>query len=126
MLKKILALILISSMISGCSFFTRMIKTEEIDDNPALVCKIPYDFEQPAPIKMRDVKFHVITREKMREILNGNPNNLPVVYYGLSVDGYESMSYNMQDINRYLEANKILLKSIDDYYEKEPSEVNEK
>ena len=125
MLKKILALILISSMLSGCSFFTRMIKTEEIDDNPALVCKIPYDFEEPEPINMRDVKFYVITRDKMREILNGNPNDLPVVYYGLSVDGYESMSYNIQDINRYLEANKILLRSIEDYYKKDPSEENE-
>lgn len=125
MLKKILVLILLSSMMSGCSFFTRMIKTEEIDDNPALVCKIPYDFEKPTPINMRDVKFHVLTRDKMREILNGNPNDLPVVYFGLSVDGYESMSYNIQDINRYLEANKILLKSIEDYYKKEPSEENE-
>ena len=112
-------------MISGCGFFTRMIKTEEIDENPALVCKIPYDFEEPEPINMRDVKFYVITRDKMREILNGNPNDLPVVYYGLSVDGYESMSYNIQDINRYLEANKILLKSVKDYYKKDPSEENE-
>lgn len=125
MLKKILALILISSMVSGCGFFTRLIKTEEIEDNPALVCKIPYDFEKPEAIQMRDVKFYVITREKMKEILNGNPNDLPVVYYGLSVDGYESMSYNIQDINRYLEANKLLLESIEDYYKKEPSKESE-
>jgi len=105
---------------TGCSIF-RVFETETIEDNPALVCKIPYDFEKPQPIQMRDVKFHVLTKEKMREILNGNPNELPEVYYGLSVDGYESMSYNMQDINRYLEANKILLKSIEEYYRKEPS-----
>lgn len=124
MLKKILTLILISTMLSGCSIF-RVFQTDNVEENPALVCKIPYDFEKPAPIEMRDVKFYVLTRDKMREILNGNPNDLPVVYYGLSVDGYESMSYNIQDINRYLEANKLLLQSIEDYYKKEPSEENE-
>jgi len=94
----------------------RIFDTEDIDADGALVCKIPYDFQEPQPINMRDVKFYVLTPEKMHEIINGNPENLPTVYYGLSVDGYESMSYNMLEINRYLEANKILFQEIRRYY----------
>ena len=118
MLKKILILALSSFLITGCSWM-RVFTTEEIGDNESLVCKIPYEFQQPTPIKMQDVKFYVLTRDIMQEIIEGNPNDLPVVFYALSVDGYESMSYNMLEINRYLEANNILIKSIRDYYKKE-------
>jgi len=115
MLRTILILVLLSSLLSGCAMF-RIFDTEDIDADGALVCKIPYDFQEPQPINMRDVKFYVLTPEKMHEIINGNPENLPTVYYGLSVDGYESMSYNMLEINRYLEANKILFQEIRRYY----------
>jgi outer membrane lipoprotein-sorting protein len=115
MLKKILILLTLSSFLSGCATF-RLFDTEEVDADGALVCKIPYDFQEPQPINMRDVKFYVLTPEKMREIINGNPEDLPIVYYGLSVEGYESMSYNMLEINRFLEANKILFQEIRNYY----------
>lgn len=118
MFRKILTLIVISSIISGCEVFQTR-DTEPVTTSDALVCKVPYDFSYPATINMRDVKFFVITPEKMREILTGNPDDLPVVFYGLSVDGYESMSYNMAEINKFLEANKILFQEIRQYYSNE-------
>lgn len=122
MLKKILTLALGISLLSGCEIFqTRDV--EPISTNDALVCKVPYDFKVPTAINMRDVKFYVITPDKMRSILSGNPENLPIVFYALSVDGYESMSYNMTEINKFLEANKILFREIRQYYSVEPAET---
>lgn len=115
MLKTILTLILMSSLLSGCALL-RVFDTQDVSANDALVCKIPYDFQNPPAINMRDVQFYVLTPERMREIIDENPDNLPTVYYGLSVRGYESMSYNMLEINRFLEANKILFQELREYY----------
>lgn len=125
MLKKIAQLGVISTLIvaiSGCETMSTLFTAEEVDDNPALVCKIPYDFERPTPIRMNRVKFHVLTPEIMEEIVNGNPNDRPEVYYGLTVDGYESISYNMVEINRYLESTKILIEQLSEYYSNEESD----
>ena len=120
---------ILSSILSGCSIF-KSFKTfdtsEEIGTDDALVCKVPYDFNYPTPINMRDVTFYVLTPEKMRELINENPDDLPIVYYGLSVDGYKSMSFNIQDINRFLEENKVLFTELKKYYSDEGNEKAKK
>lgn len=87
-----------------------------------MVCRVPYDFRAPTPINMRDVKFHTLTPEIMREIVEGNPNDRPTVYIALTTDGYEKMSYNMTEITNYIKSNKTLLKEIRLYYSKNPVE----
>lgn len=116
MLKKILILLLITSIMSGCSVM-RLFDTKEsttLIDNE-LVCRVPFEFEPPSPVRMRDVTFFVLTPEIMSEIVEGNTNNRPTLYYALTLEGYEGMAYNMLEINRFLEANKILFRALQDY-----------
>ncbi len=54
----------------------------------------------PNPIVLKDIKWKVI-------------NHSDIIYYGLTIKDYEALSVNMQEIKRYLAAQKNIIK----YYE---------
>lgn len=93
-----------------------------MEDNEAMVCRVPYDFRAPSPVNMRDVKFYTLTPKIMKEIVEGNPNDLPTVYIAITTDGYEKLSYNMVEITNHFKSNKTLLKEIRLYYSKKSVE----
>lgn len=81
--------------LSSCS---QSVKPVEIATAPVTVAVAKPS--NPSPIVLQDIKWKII-------------NESDTIYYGLTVKDYEALSVNMQEIKRYLAAQKNIIK----YYE---------
>lgn len=120
-LKNIVVLAFLVTSLVGCASLRTIFTSEAIvEENETLVCRVPYEFQAPSPVNMRDVHFHVLTPEIMKDIVTGNPNDLPDVYIAMTIEDYENMSYNMVEILNYIKSNKALFNEISLYYSNTP------
>ena len=81
--------------LSSCS---QSVKPVEISTAPVTVAVAKPS--NPSPIVLKDIKWKII-------------NESDIIYYGLTVRDYEALAVNMQEIKRYLAAQKNIIK----YYE---------
>lgn len=103
-------------VLSSCTSTPQIITETKFIDRPVEIQV------RPAPVKLSDVKFHVVTEENLEEFIaelkSQNGGNL--VFIATTVEGYESISLNVADLRRYIEQQKELIL----YYEKSNSPTN--
>lgn len=107
--------ILVIFLISACSTAPSKIIIEQPSE--LLICKLPLDMPYPPNVHWLPVKFYVINKEIMQQIILGN-SEYPEVVFAMDANGYENLSMNMLQITNYLEANQELHKKIKQYYQK--------
>lgn len=107
-MNRIMILTLLASLISGCGIFggsksdPMQVETIRVITKP--VEKYIYQPPLPAALQLENVKFFVITKENMEqkiqqvEKLMGND----FVVYAITPPAYENLSYNMQELRRYI------------------------
>lgn len=116
----VLSLILLSSLLSGCSMFGfgRTPEKQVVTETKIIKPKIAVT-ERPKGLNLADVKFYVVTEKNFDEFKERFvKNNGELLFYAISVRDYENLSLNMADIKRYI----LQQKEVIIYYEKAVSE----
>ena len=115
------ALLILTTLlsISGCSILPKWgsdvkpitIKTEE-------VARTPLKLADPAPLKMREVPWIVITPENADAVWKKlKEENKDVVLIALTDDGYQQLALNIAEIKNILAQQKSIIVKYKEYYE---------
>lgn len=76
------------------------------------------NLDAPAPIKMDDLKWHVITENNYKEVFEKlSKEKKSVVLFGLTDDDYEKLAINFAQVRKYIILNRSVLQKYKDYYE---------
>ena len=100
----LLPLLLLSS---GCSSWREVlpveVKTVEIER------KIPIQ-NRPRPVKLNDIHFYVVNTENFDAFKDRfKKEHGDLVFYGLSVRDYETISYNMAELKRFIDQQQQII-----------------
>lgn len=116
-LTKLAVIALLTVFISGCALFGRKPEPPRPPEVSVIVEEVRFEIYQPLlpnPLRLEDVRFHVITKnnltDKIAEIerlLGGD-----FVVFAITPKDYENMAGNIQELRRYI---RQLLK-IEEYY----------
>ena len=118
-LRHLLILTLLIST-TACSTLQRVQKLE-VFSTPVERAPIPMQ-PPPAPVKLRSVEWYVVTEDTYDDFKEKlvNRQGLPV-WYSITVNDYENLSINLEELRRYIIEQQELLK----YYEKAITEDSE-
>ena len=111
---KITTLIILITLISGCSTFGG----RKSAPNPVVIETAPIEIEiyhppLPDPIKLERPDWFVVSDKNIDEFLaRVEKEQGQVVFFAMSVPDYELMAYNMQELKRYI----VELKEVVVYY----------
>lgn len=114
-MNRAMILILLASLTSACGIFgggkPEPVKVETIKVVTKPVDKYIYQPPLPPALKLENVKFFVITREnfeeKFREVEKVLGNDF--VVYAITPPAYENLSYNMQELRRYIRQQREII-----------------
>ena len=100
------ALLSIISITSGCSYFPKFPKAPEPIpvEIRTIEVRVPITHPiMPRAIDLKEPMFYVVSDKNLEEFLvDMEKQNGSVVFIAMTVDDYELMSYNMQEIRRYV------------------------
>ena len=70
------------------------------------------------PLSMEKLDWIIITEENYKEVFDKlRKQNKSAVLFGLTDDGYETLSLNFAQVRKYIILNKNVIKKYKDYYE---------
>jgi len=111
-IKNFLFVILIAVFLNGCSSVQKLaiFKTD--------VEREPLALTLPPPIKVEELKWYIINSKNASEVLDKikKGGDDPVVF-GLTDEGYESLTKNFAQIRAYIIKQREIIKKYQDYYE---------
>jgi hypothetical protein len=118
-LRHLLILTLLIST-TACSTLQK-VQRLEVFSTPVERAPIPMQ-PPPAPVKLRSVEWYVVTEDTYSDFKEKlvNRQGLPV-WYSITVNDYENLSINLEELRRYIIEQQELLK----YYEKAITEDSE-
>jgi hypothetical protein len=118
-LRHLLILTLLIST-TACSTLQK-VQRLEVFSTPVERAPIPMQ-PPPAPVKLRSVEWYVVTEDTYSNFKEKlvNRQGLPV-WYSITVNDYENLSINLEELRRYIIEQQELLK----YYEKAITEDSE-
>lgn len=109
-------------MLSGCAslpdWMTGRKKVEPIVVQTKPLEKTPLALENPQPLRLQHVEWIVITPENWEEVfkqMQSKDQNL--VLFGLTSDGYQSLSLNIAELRNMLNTQRIIIEKYKEYYE---------
>ena len=113
---KVLCLILLSSIVSGCNTYKAL--TETITQTEVVKANVPIQ-ERPKKVDLNSINWYVVTERNLPEFITRfEGENGALVFYAMSVRDYATLSLNMADLKRYI----LQQKEIIIYYEKSLTE----
>ena len=109
----ILTLLISSTACSTFSAFNNRVKQLEIFAEPVERAPIPTQ-PPPAPVRLKDVQWYVVSEENFEDFKERITDRQGMlVWYAITVNDYESLSVNLQEIRRYIVQQQELI----NYYE---------
>ena len=109
-----LTLVTFLTATSGCSSVKdlQIFKTE--------VKRAPLNLPEPAPIKMQNIQWVVVTPENAEQVYKELlKNRKDQVIIGLTDEGYETLAINFAQIRKYIVMQREVIKQYKNYYEKD-------
>ena len=108
---KALTTLLALTLLSGCAWLKTEPKPPEIT---IITEKVPVEIFQPPmpnPVLLRDVYWFVITEENLEEKLEQIRiiQDADAVVFGITPADYENMTWNIQELRRYIRQQKELI-----------------
>ncbi len=117
-----IAIILLSLLLGGCTLLLLQgcagikaleILTQEVE-------RQPLDVDADNILVMEDIKWYIITEDNYKEIFDKlKKNKQDPVIFGVTDEGYETLSVNFANIRNYIIMNRNVIKLYKDYYEGE-------
>tara|TARA_Y100000389_G_scaffold129456_1_gene126931 strand:+ start:4821 stop:5198 length:378 start_codon:yes stop_codon:yes gene_type:complete len=124
----ILKILLLSSVVllTGCaSIFGPSVK--QIETVKVEVSKPALNLPNPEPLKLRETKWVVVTKENADKIFEElEAKGQPVALFALTADGYEALSINIADIKTFIGTQKEIIIQYREYYEGEEDDEKQK
>jgi len=110
---KICALLLLTISLSGCGLFSKRWEPEIATVSVPVQKIIPIK-QRPAPLNLYKVEFNAVNQENLNNFISKNKEMFgTVVFIALTVQDYENLSLNTNEMRRYIEQQIALIK----YYE---------
>ena len=111
------SLLLFSISLFGCAGLQdTVVQTKYINQNIQLQSR-------PSPVNLLDVTFYAVSEKNLDEFLRKiEEKDGDIVFFAISVAGYENLSLNVAELRRYIEQQKSLIV----YYEENIEESNKK
>jgi hypothetical protein len=113
---KLLLLLLLIPLISSCGFFQKKSEPPEVIIKTVPVPIELYQPPRPTPVSLSEIRWFVITsdnyEEKIKEIAELQGGS--AVIFGMTPQSYENLTYNVQELRRFIRQQDKLL----DYYYK--------
>ena len=124
----ILKILLLSSVVllTGCaSIFGPSVK--QIETIKVEVSKPALNLPNAEPLKLRETKWVVVTKENADKIFEElEAKGQPVALFALTADGYEALSINIADIKTFIGTQKEIIIQYRDYYEVDEDDEKQK
>lgn len=124
----ILKILLLSSVVllTGCaSIFGPSVK--QIETVKVEVSKPALNLPNAEPLKLRETKWVVVTKENADKIFEElEAKGQPVALFALTADGYEALSINIADIKTFIGTQKEIIIQYRDYYEGDEDDEKQK
>ncbi len=118
--RTLLITITLPLLVSGCASFSlfgdKDVKPIEVQKKA--VERTPLKLADPAPLQAREIKWVIITPENAEEIFKKlKEQNVDLVLFGLTDDGYEQLALSMAEIRNYIASQKAIIVKYREYYE---------
>ena len=113
-IKNFLLVILVAVFLNGCS------SVQKLDIFKTEVKREPLALTLPEPLKVEELKWYIVNSDNAEEVLDKikKGGDDPVVF-GLTDEGYESLTKNFAQIRAYIIKQRETIKKYQDYYEKD-------
>ena len=113
-IKNFLLVILVAVFLNGCS------SVQKLDIFKTEVKREPLALTLPEPLKVEELKWYIVNSENAAEVLDKikKGGDDPVVF-GLTDEGYESLTKNFAQIRAYIIKQREIIKKYQEYYEKD-------
>jgi hypothetical protein len=80
--------------------------------------RTPLNLNESKPLSMEKLDWIIITEENYKEVFDKlRKQNKSAVLFGLTDDGYETLSLNFAQVRKYIILNQNVIKKYKDYYE---------
>ena len=116
-----LILLTLPLLISGCgvlSFFEKKPEVKPVEIQAKPVEKTPLNLPEPAPLKVREIKFIIITPENADQVFADlKSKGDDTVLFGLTDTGYEGLALTIAEIRNLLAQQRSIIIKYKDYYE---------
>ena len=101
-------------LLNGCSGIKALeVLTQEVE-------RQPLDIDADDILVMEDIEWYIITEENYKEIFDElKKNKKDPVIFGVTDEGYETLSVNFANIRNYIIMNRNVIKLYKEYYEGE-------
>ena len=123
MISRYLRHLLILTLLISTTACSTLQKVQRLEVFSTPVDRAPIPMQPPpAPVKLRSVEWYVVTEDTYDDFKEKlvNRQGLPV-WYSITVNDYENLSINLEELRRYIIEQQQLLK----YYEKAITEDSE-
>jgi hypothetical protein len=112
-MKKMKMILLASALLflSACSVKEHRVLCDSVDG-------VKLELPDPRPVKLNRVNFFVITEQNAEQLFDAlKDSGHKPVFYGLTLDGYRSLSLNVEELRRYILESNFVLEEYRKYYE---------
>ena len=113
-------------LINGCSLIGLGLlnKPDPIEIRTKAEERVKLNLADPPPLKTRDIKWVIITRENAEHVFKElESKGVDVVIFGLTDEGYEQLALTMAELRNYVATQRSIIIKYKDYYEPKKSET---
>lgn len=114
------------SLISGCASFWPFGKSEvkPIEIQTKQVERTRLNLSEPRPLKAREFEWVVVTPDNIEEVWKSfKENNVDLVIFALTDDGYQELAMTMAEVRNYIAAQRAIILKYKEYYEPPKEEI---
>ena len=118
---RITGLLLASSLLTGCASFSLFgSRVKPVEVQVKAVERTRLNLPHPDPLSPRPIEWILITPENAEEVFAKlKEKNIDLVLFGLTDDGYESLSVTMAELRNYIATQRQIIIKYKEYYEPE-------
>ena len=119
-IRNVLLLSIGSLLLSSCASFSlfNKDKVEEVEVQTVEVEREKLNLKVPSPIELLDPSWIIIHPDNMDEVWKKlKEDKKDIVLFGLTDEGYQSLSVNLTKLRNIIEQQRIILFKYKEYYE---------
>lgn len=111
-MKKIISVLIFSTILSGCSSVKELVVKTKPIDKPKL------DVQMPSPVSMQPIQWVVITDKNYEDVINKvkDPNGL-VFLVALDEQSYKNLAINNATVLKFIREQKSVIAAYRKYYD---------
>ena len=114
------ATLLLSLALAGCA---TPVKQIEVSAKP--IEKPALTLPKVAKVKMRDVKWKIVNKDNINQIIaDMEKSGDSVVFFSLTDKGYEALALNIADLRKLVQEQQAIIAAYDQYYQNSQAAID--